>query len=131
MKEYKKINYYASIKEFKGNVLKSYEINECKDEIIFNFDNGKSYLMYHNQDCCECVSIEDIVGNLDNLIGEPLEMAEEISNVSARPLCDYDESYTWTYYKFATINGYVTIRWYGSSNGYYSESVDIAEIKYI
>jgi hypothetical protein len=34
-----------------------------------------------------------------------------------------DESYTWTFYNFATFKGFVTVRFYGSSNGYYSEEV--------
>lgn len=105
------------------------KIDKTDDEIIFHCDNGDRYKMYHRQDCCESVSIDEIVGELDDLIGSPLLKAEEVSSegLSAKDV-QYDESFTWTFYKFATIKGYVDIKWYGTSNGYYSESVDIYKI---
>lgn len=103
--------------------------NSLGETILFETISGRIFLMYHNQDCCESVYIEDICGDLDDLIGSPLLMAEEIDNDDSYSLPDKDgdASETWTFYKLATEKGYVTIRWYGSSNGYYSESVDFME----
>ena len=102
------------------------------ESMTFTLDNGTQYRLYHDQECCESVSIDDIIGNLDDLIGSPLLMAEEIASANENPegvpIPEYQDSFTWTFYKLATIKGYVTIRWYGESNGYYSESVDFIEV---
>ncbi len=86
------------------------------DQIIFNTIDGEVYRMYHEQNCCERVSIEDIDGYLDDLIDSPIIFATEESNDDTNA----EESGTWTFYRIGTMNGCVVIRWYGSSNGCYS-----------
>lgn len=113
-----------------GQTLLSITENDTKDRIEFKTTDGKVYQLYHGQDCCENVCIESIVGDLADLVGEPILLAEE--SVGETPN-DYSfeytpESYTWTFYKFATRKGYVDIRWLGESNGYYSESVSFCEV---
>lgn len=109
-----------------GKTLSNVEV-KGKEEIIFTLNDGKAYKLFHEQDCCENVEIEDVVGELSDLIGSPILMADEATNNDI-PGKDDPDSHTWTFYKLATIKGYVTIRWYGVSNGYYGESVDFEEI---
>ena len=111
----------------KGQVLTAVERRD-DDALIFFTTGGDIYRMEHDQDCCETVTIEDVIGDLDSLVGSPILIAEEVSNSDAPPKDRWDESYTWTYYKLATIRGYVDIRWYGCSSGYYSESVTFAKV---
>ena len=118
------------IKELIGKIIT--EINIIDNaEIHFIINDGSEYKMYHPQDCCESVSIEDIIGDINDLVMSPIIISEELSNITEThmPLETFTESYTWTFYKFATVKGYVDIRWYGTSNGYYSESVDFIKIK--
>lgn len=127
------------------------------EELHFNTNDGRTFVFYHDQGCCETVRIEDICGDLEDLCGSPIIQAEEVvSNegdarkvviqrsdpeddyqwtqndyVTTCPYTgtelrvEYPDSFTWTFYKFATVKGSVTVRWLGESNGYYSESVDM------
>lgn len=109
-----------------------FKIEKKYNEIKFFCNDGYLYSMLHQQDCCESVSIDDIDGDLDDLIGSPILKCEVVSNYGDDKSLSEDlynisknaESSTWTFYKFATMKGYVTIRWFGESNGYYSEGVD-------
>lgn len=80
------------------------------------------YYFTHDQSCCENVRINDIIGDLNDLEGEPILSAEVVTESGDND--DYG-THTWTFYKFATIKGYVTVRWLGESNGYYSEEVEM------
>ena len=120
----------ANFIELKGKVLKEIKgLETGNDEVRFFTEGGNVYRMYHEQDCCESVSIEDVCGDVEDLIGSEILVAEEINNLDLGKLDEWDEYYTWTFYKLATIKGYVTIRWYGTSNGCYSESVDFEKVE--
>ena len=107
----------------KGRIIDRIEGDKGGHELKLFMRDGKVVTFYHMQDCCEYVRIEDIVGDLSDLVGEPLLLAEE-SNDNATNVGEYG---TWTFYKFGTRKGYVDIRWLGESNGYYSERVDWRE----
>ncbi len=117
----------VEISELIGKTLTFIDISDDKEEIIFKCADGSEYLMMHYNDCCEQVYIEDICGDLNDLIGVPIVKAEEVVSESK-----YDksgsESETWTFYKLAGKSD-VTIRWLGRSNGYYSEEVDFVRVK--
>jgi hypothetical protein len=115
-----------------GKTIGALEVSEDKRELKFACTDGSVYLMKHDQDCCESVEIDDIVGELDDLIGIPLLKAEAVSSDEDPSIDDksrdYYDSHTWTFYHFATIKGYVTIKWLGESNGYYSEDVSFYKL---
>lgn len=114
---------YAEIKDMVGKTFTRVYGGVGIGEMVFENDTER-YVFTHDQDCCECVDINDVVGDIQDLVGEPLLMAEEVSGAT-EPDVEHSESYTYTFYKFATRKGYVDVRWLGESNGYYSEGVDL------
>lgn len=150
---------FASLK---GKTIKRIDgLEKYSETVTFKLTDGTTWILKYYQDCCASCSVEDVVGDVEDLIGTPILLAEEVQSqepseeVQAERLAKYEadrqryrdesgnepwwlkkpsaannwgqDSETWTFYKLATVKGYVTIRWYGSSNGYYSETATFHE----
>lgn len=114
----------------KGKTFKNIIINKTKDSISFITDDNKWYIMNHKQECCEHVFIKEIDNDIQSLVGSEILLAEcRINESTLKPGDEfYDDNYsdqTWSFYTLRTINNTCTISWYGVSNGFYSETVDL------
>ena len=103
------------------------KVSADSDVVTFVTRSGKTFQMYHEQECCENVQIEEIHGNLIDLLGSPILLAEEVEGEVTTD--EYGNDQKWTFYKLSTIYGSVTIRWLGTSNGYTSTAVQFYRIK--
>ena len=115
---------YNSLKRIVGRTIVSYDTN--KDNYLeFTFSDGSKTMMQHDNDCCESVYIEDINGDLNNLLNTPLLVAEERASDDFIEPDNYSGLQKWTFYCFRTIKGSVYIRWYARANGYYGVNINM------
>ena len=102
------------------------------DRIDFVCEDGDRFGMHHHQGCCENVYLEDIDGDWEDILKSPVVVAEERTsgeNPQGWSPEYSQDSFTWTFYTIRTLKGSLTMRWYGESNGYYSEDVDFERLK--
>jgi len=119
--------------DLKGKTILYINISEDKECMEFGCDDGFRYRLMYHHDCCANCEIIDICGDLEDIIGSPLVVAELVTHKDENPegvkIPEYtDISFTWSFYKLDTTKGGVTIRWYGSSNSYYSEKVTLGKL---
>lgn len=107
-----------------------YKVEQIRDDELRFYATDDNYIILHHlQDCCESVHIEDVCGDLQDLEGCLITQAEAVDGETPAHFDpSREESYTWTFYCFQSTKGSVTVRWFGSSNGYYSEGVDVTAI---
>jgi len=113
-------------KELKGKTLVRIE-QEDDDELVLKTSLGEIYRLNHHRTGRERVYIEDMCGDLSDLIGEPLLEAEEVTSYSKPEGAKADAieylCCQWTFYKLGTRKGSVVIRWFAN----YSEYVDFSK----
>jgi hypothetical protein len=107
----------------KGKTITRLEIG---DNTYIDTSDGCKYLITHFQDCCESVGHYRTIGDIENVLNFPITLAEDDRTDDPEWYKDetpYREGYTWSAYFLETEKGRVEIWFYGTSNGYYSESM--------
>ena len=67
-------------KNMLGKTIQSIEgLVKGSDEVVFCSTQGDKFYFYHESECCECVSVEDVCGDVVDLLDSPILLAEEIS----------------------------------------------------
>lgn len=109
------------------------KITEDSDSIVFVCTDGDAFEAYHMQDCCERVTIYDVIGDLQSLVGQTITVAAaEESGFWPEDVPEHHtESFTWTFHTFIAGDVRVVVRWLGESNGYYSESVHFGRMHHL
>jgi hypothetical protein len=102
--------------------------NQNDDAIVFVDANDTAFALAHVQDCCENVYVASVDGDLSDLVGTPIVSAEATSDHFPADKDNYHEQTTYTFYHIRTKKGSVTIRFNGTSNGYYSTAVQLHSI---
>lgn len=109
----------VDISEFIGKIF-----TKIEDNSIF-YTAEKQYEMYHSQDCCESVDLQEIIGDISDIIFEEIINAYITDEEGENP--EYaSEAQEWTNFHIASAKGEVVFRWFGSSNGYYGTGVSIS-----
>ena len=115
----------TQISELLGYTLSAVEHNQDWDYITFTRTDGVQVKMYHKQECCEHVWVEEIHGDLQALVGYPLTTAEVYTRDGHN---QYGNNQMFTFYRIGNERHLATIRWCGESH-YYSIDVTVEVVK--
>lgn len=119
------------ISELAGKTFIRIDGGKDCEQLVLHVSDSEVYEIQHDQQCCEAVWLEDVRGDLDDLIGSPIVLAEESSSEPIEPGDEWTPSYhtheyaRWTFYRLATAKGTVTLRWLGESTEQYSVDVSV------
>lgn len=99
-----------------------------KDVILFKFEEGPDWRMYHDFDCCERVEV-DHLPDFSSMIGQELGKVTKLAVECGGSYGSDFESFTYTRFTFRDMRwNTIHISWLGESNGYYYEGVDFGPV---
>jgi hypothetical protein len=125
-------NWYAELDASACLHYTPVSISAENDEVLLRCEDGVSFKFYHRQDCCESVTLKQ-GGDTSKLLGSPIVFCQMDTWSSETPPDapisgdDYvGGSYTWTRLTIQAQGQDTQVFWWlGTSNGYYSEGIDV------
>ena len=90
------------------------------EQLVIKTDRGELTLK-HEVDCCEAVYLEEFTGTAESLVGAIVTSFTKDTREGEQDRGSHVEM--WTFYNLVTSRQDLSLRWYGSSNGYYSIAV--------
>lgn len=114
----------SDISKLKGEIIIRIEgLEPESDRVIIATLSGKTFTLFHSQDCCETVRLIDYDYSFGDELPALVVDAYLAEGEGEAP--EYAESFTWSFYRVVTNKGTLFMRWLGESNGHYSESVSL------
>lgn len=117
--------FQAQVADIVGKrVLAVNGLKKDSEAVDFLLSDGSVFEMAYHPDCYASCYILELDCAPEDFVDQVVLSAEVVSNAeNPPPPGEYaPDSYTWTFVKFSTSKGHFTVRWYGESNGYYSET---------
>lgn len=114
---------YCTIEELIGKTIVAFRFAVA--EVIIDTKDGTRFCLYHKQDCCESVVLQELVGDIKTLLNEVV--LEATQTFETPEDSEEHESVTLTDFTIRTAKGTVVLHWIGKSNGYHSETVEITK----
>lgn len=102
------------------------KIEKFADSLQFITSDNDWYAIFNME--LSSAEIEDVCGDLGDLLSTPILVSERVDE---KIEYDGDTETQWSFLKFSTIKGSVTIRFYEESSPYYSASMELYRMKRI
>ncbi len=115
--------------ELKGQKITEVRTENSQDEILAIKTESGGCFICHFQECCEDVRLVRIIGDVSNLIGNTITLAEEDSPSDPSWYTEgYDTSRRWTSFYVEAGGARVEFWILGESNGYYGTEVEVSPL---
>jgi hypothetical protein len=115
--------YNIDINDLVGQTIVSIDNLEYNSSCVYFNTEKYIFTMFHEPQCCESIYIDDICGDISDILNTPIIAAYESfkeKNFFSSKIGELSPHDNWTFYNIATVKGDLSIIWRGEQSNYSS-----------